>query len=73
MRPPLVAREPASTAVAVWRFRVIATVLLLALAALVVALFLKFSGVTAEDPGLGLPGARLIVSVAVSVTASAAP
>jgi hypothetical protein len=54
VRPPLVAREPRSPAVAVWRFRLLAIVLLTACALLVGYLFLRFSNVTGgEDPGLG--------------------
>ena len=53
VRPPLLATEAASAIVAVWRFRIIALLLLLGLTLGVVLLFLHFSGVTAEDPGLG--------------------
>lgn len=54
VRPPLVPHEPPSAAWASWRFRVAAAVLLLAMAALVIGLFLRFSNVTAEDPGFGV-------------------
>jgi hypothetical protein len=56
VRPPLVAREAPSPGVALWRFRAVALVLLALLAAGVVALFLHFSNITAEDPGLGGAG-----------------
>lgn len=52
--PPVVAQEAPSATVARWRFRVLATLLLVALAVGVLLLFLTFSGVTAEDPGLGV-------------------
>jgi hypothetical protein len=53
VRLPLVPRELPSTTFALWRFRVGAAVLLLLLTVAVVWLFLHFSSVTAEDPGLG--------------------
>ncbi|MCW2600586.1 MAG: hypothetical protein JWM02_2415 [Frankiales bacterium] len=52
VRPPLVARELPSTTLAIWRFRVGALLLLALLTLAVTLLFLHFSGVTAEDPGL---------------------
>lgn len=54
VRPPLVAIEPVSPAVARWRFRAVAFVLLALLTLVFVVIFLKVSGVTAEDPGLGV-------------------
>jgi hypothetical protein len=53
VRLPLVPRELRSTAFAIWRFRLVAVVLLVLLAASVVWLFLHFTNVAAEDPGLG--------------------
>ena len=53
IRPPVVATESASPAAALWRFRLVAALLLLLMTVVVVMLFLHFSGVTAEDPGLG--------------------
>ena len=53
VRPPVVATEPGSPTVALWRFRIVALLLLVGLTLVVVMLFLHFSGVTAEDPGLG--------------------
>ena len=53
VRPPIVASELAPPSRAIWRFRLIAVLLLLLLTYVVVRLFLHFSGVTAEDPGLG--------------------
>lgn len=51
VRPPVVAAEASSATAARWRFRAVAVLLLALVAALVVALFLHFSGVTSEDPG----------------------
>ncbi|MGZ6792364.1 MAG: hypothetical protein ACXVFV_05380 [Mycobacteriales bacterium] len=53
VRPALVARELPAAWLATWRFRLVALLALALLAAAVVALFLHFSNVTAEDPGLG--------------------
>ena len=53
VRPPLVARELPSAALARWRYRVVALVALVLVVLLFVLLFLKFSNVTGgEDPGL---------------------
>lgn len=54
VRPPLLAAEPMSARAARWRFRVLAGVLLALLTVVFVVIFLKVSGVTAEDPGLGV-------------------
>ena len=55
VRPPVVAAEPRSRKVALWRYRVVSLLLLLLVAVAVVWLFLKFSNVTGgEDPGIGL-------------------
>jgi hypothetical protein len=54
VRPPLLATEPVSPAVARWRFRLVAMLLLALLTLVFVVIFLKVSGVTAEDPGLGV-------------------
>lgn len=54
VRPPLVAREPASRHAAVWRVRAVGVVLALLTLLAFLWLFLTFSGVTnGEDPGLG--------------------
>ena len=53
MRPPLVPRELPSSALATWRFRLVALVLLAALVALFVVAFQTFANPTrGEDPGL---------------------
>jgi hypothetical protein len=54
VRPPVVAAELPSGRLALWRYRVVSLLLLAAVAAAVVLLFLKFSNVTGgEDPGIG--------------------
>ena len=54
VRPPIVAREPSSPTIGLWRFRIVALLLLIALVIGFVLLFLQFSDVTGgEDPGLG--------------------
>ena len=59
VRPPLVATEPLSPSVARWRFRLVAMLLLALLTLVFVVIFLKVSGVTAEDPGLGVGLGRI--------------
>ena len=54
VRPPVVATEPPSARAAVWRFRVVTGLLLLALGLTVLLLLLKFANVTEEDPGFGI-------------------
>lgn len=63
VRPPLVPTEPRSAAAARWRFRLLAVLLLVLLAALVVLAFVRFSGVASEDPGF-TGGLRLPVGAA---------
>lgn len=59
VRPPIVPREPSSSRIALWRFRIVALLLLIALVIAFVVLFLQFSDVTGgEDPGLGAPLSR---------------
>jgi hypothetical protein len=54
VRPPLVAREPASRQAAVWRVRLIGIALAVATLLLLLWVLLRVSGVTnGEDPGLG--------------------
>lgn len=64
VRPPLVPREPPSRALAAWRYRVVATLLLVGLTIAVIVLFLHFSDITAEDPGLGMRPGVLQVAAA---------
>jgi hypothetical protein len=53
VRPALVARELPSAALATWRFRLGSFLVLVLLVLAVVLAFVTFSGVGAEDPGLG--------------------
>lgn len=54
VHPPVVARELPSAKVALWRFRIIAFVLLAVAAALAVLVLLRVFNVTGgEDPGIG--------------------
>ena len=53
VHPPVVAREAVPAWVGVWRFRVVALLLLLVLVLGTAVLFLHVSGLTSEDPGLG--------------------
>ena len=52
VHPPVVAREPAPAWIAVWRFRLIALVVLALLVLAAVALFRQFTGANAQDPGV---------------------
>ncbi len=58
VRPALVAREVGSPRAAIWRFRIVAVLLLGLLLVAVAVVFLAFTSSTAEDPGLNgsLPG-----------------
>jgi hypothetical protein len=53
VRPPVVAREPAPAWIAVWRFRVLALLVLALLVVAGVVLFRQFTGANAQDPGVG--------------------
>lgn len=61
VRPPLVPREPAPAWIAVWRFRLIALLLLALLTAGGVQLYRVLSGATAQDPGLDARGSALLL------------
>ena len=52
VRPPLLAREAPAAWVAVWRFRLLALVVLALLVLLAVVVFRQLTGATAQDPGL---------------------
>jgi hypothetical protein len=52
VRPPLVPREPPPAWIAVWRFRLIALLLLVVLVMIGYRAFREFSGATDQDPGL---------------------
>ena len=71
VRPPVVPSEAPSKAVATWRERAVAAVLLLVVVYVVARLFLQFSDVTGgEDPGIGI--SRPQVPAAVTAALSAA-
>jgi hypothetical protein len=53
VRPPLIAREAKSDRLAVWRFRVIAVLVMLLLTVLVGWGMIKALGIGQEDPGFG--------------------
>ncbi len=53
VRPPLLAREAPAAWIAVWRFRLVALVMLAVLVLLAVLLFQQLTGSTAQDPGVG--------------------
>ena len=52
VHPPVVAREPAPAWIALWRFRLVALVVLVVLVLIGVALFRQFTGANAQDPGI---------------------
>lgn len=52
VRPPLFASEPPNRRIAAWRYRLVMLVLAIAMIAVVVLLFVKFSGAMAT-PGFG--------------------
>ncbi len=52
VRPALVVREVGSPRAAIWRFRLVALLLVGLLLVAVAVVFLAFTGSTAEDPGL---------------------
>ncbi len=58
VRPPLLGREAPSRRLAVWRFRALALLVAAALVVVVIAIYQRLSGATAEDPRLSsLPAA----------------
>lgn len=66
VRPPLLAAEPKSARSARWRYRLLAGLFLVLLTVLFVVIFMKVSGVTSEDPGLGVGLGRVTVTPAKS-------
>lgn len=52
VRPPLLAREPAPAWIAVWRFRLVALLLVALLVVVGVLLFRQLTGANAQDPGV---------------------
>lgn len=53
VHPPVVAREPAPAWIAVWRFRLLALLVLALLVVVAFVLFRQFTGATGQDPGVG--------------------
>jgi hypothetical protein len=61
VRPPLVPREAPPAWLAVWRFRLVALVVLLLLVLLSYRVYQELSGATDQDPGLSsLPAVTLL-------------
>jgi hypothetical protein len=52
VHPPVVAREPRPAWVAVWRFRLVALIVLALVVLAAVLLFRQLTGVNAQDPGV---------------------
>ena len=52
MRPPVVAREAPPAWIAVWRFRLLALLLLALFVLAAVAVFRQVTGANAQDPGI---------------------
>ena len=58
--PPVIAREAPPAWIAIWRFRLLALVLLAALVVLAVVVFRQVTGANAQDPGIDAIGALLL-------------
>ena len=52
VHPPVVAREAPPAWIAVWRFRLVALVILALLVLVAVLLFRQLTGANAQDPGI---------------------
>ncbi len=59
MRPPVVAREAPPAWVALWRFRLLAAVLLALLVLGAVLTFRQVTGANAQDPGIDASAAQV--------------
>jgi hypothetical protein len=59
VRPPVVAREAPPAWIALWRFRVLALVLLSLLVLAAVLVFRQITGANAQDPGIDALGTLL--------------
>ncbi len=59
MRPPVVAREAAPAWIALWRFRLIALLVLAVLVVTAVLVFRQVTGANSQDPGIDALGALL--------------
>ena len=60
VRPPVVAREAAPAWVALWRFRLIALLVLGLLVLAAVLVFRQITGANAQDPGIDALGLLLL-------------
>ena len=60
MRPPVVAKEAPPAWIALWRFRLVALVVLALLVLLAVLLFRQVTGANAQDPGIEALAAALL-------------
>lgn len=58
MHPPVVAREAAPAWIAVWRFRLVALLLLALLVLVAVLVFRQVTGANAQDPGIDASGVQ---------------
>ena len=56
VRPPLVAREATAEWIVLWRFRLVALLLIALVVWLGVQLFQQLSGASAQDPGVEAVG-----------------
>lgn len=52
VHPPVVAREAPPAWIAVWRFRLLALLLLAVLVVIAVLVFRQLTGATGQDPGI---------------------
>jgi hypothetical protein len=60
VRPPVVAREAPPAWIAVWRFRLVALVVLALLVLAAVLVFRQVTGANAQDPGIDALSALLL-------------
>jgi hypothetical protein len=63
VRPPVVAREAPPRWIAVWRFRLVALVVLALLVVIAVLAFRQFTGANDQDPGIGALPALSVVAL----------
>lgn len=59
--PPVLAREAPPAWIAVWRFRLLALLLLALLVLVAVLAFRQFTGANAQDPGIDALGGRALL------------
>ena len=61
VHPPVVAREAAPAWIAVWRFRLVAFLILALVVLVAVLLFRQLTGANAQDPGIDALGSVPVV------------